>query len=184
MNQLDLIDKFRSILPMVKKWIEDTLEKHNADATPVISLPFSRLKTIFPTDLLNKAKAVVVKGMVPFPPLSRMGLPELSSMENMSMAGITYKDTFFVSHLYQTESLHFHEIVHVVQWERLGIENFLLAYGYGLIRFGYQDSPLEKMAYSLQTEFDTGDLSGDIVTLIQQETDAIWDIVSKSISTV
>ncbi|ABW67430.1 hypothetical protein [Desulfosudis oleivorans] len=184
MNQFDLIERFRSILPIVEKWIEDTLEKHNADARPVISLPFSRLKAIFPPDLLNKAKSVVVKGMVPFPPLSRMGLPELSSMENMPMVGVTYKDTFFVNHLYQSESLHFHEMVHVVQWERLGIENFLLAYGYGLIQFGYQGSSLEKMAYSLQAKFDNGELPGDIVSIIQQETDAIWDKVYKFIATV
>lgn len=184
MNQFDLIDRFRSILPMVKKWIEDTLEKHNANAIPVISLPFSRLKDIFPTNLLKKAKAVVVKGMVPFPPLSSMGLTELSSMENMSMAGVTYEDTFFVNHLYKTESMHFHEIVHVVQWARLGIDNFLLAYGYGLIQFGYRDSPLEKMAYSLQAKFDNGEVSGDIISIIQQETDAIWDKVYKFISAV
>ena len=182
MNQLDLIQKFRSILPMVRKWIENTLEKHNANATPVISLSFSRLKTVLPLDLLNRAKVVVVNGVVPFPPLSRMGLPELSRMENMPMAGVTYKDTFFVSNLHQTESLHFHEIVHVVQWERLGIEKFLLAYGYGLMRFGYQDSPLEKMAYSLQARFDNGMLSGDIVQFIQHETDAVWNRVSESIS--
>jgi len=182
MNQLDLIHRFHSILPLVKEWIESTLEKHNANASPVINLSFSRLKIVLPLDLLNRAKVVVVNGVVPFPPLSRMGLPELSSMENMSKAGVTYKDTFFISHLHQTESLHFHEIVHVVQWERLGIENFLLAYGYGLIRFGYQDSPLEKMAYSLQARFENNTLSGDIVQFIQHETDAIWNMVSESIS--
>lgn len=184
MNQLDLIHKFHSILPMIRKWIEYTLEEHNANATPVINLPFSRLKTVLPLDLLDRAKVVVVNGAVPFPPISRMGLPEFSQMENMPMAGVTYKDTFFVSHHHQTESLHFHELVHVVQWEKLGVDNFLLAYGYGLMQFGYKDSPLENMAYSLQTRFDTGTLSGDIVKFIQHETDAVWNIVPKSISMV
>ena len=139
---------------------------------------------VLPSDLLARAKVVVVNGKVPFPPLSSMGLPEFSQMENMQMAGITYKDTFFVSHLYQTESLHFHELVHVVQWERLGVDNFLLAYGAGLMQFGYRDSPLEKMAYSLQDRFDYGTLSGDTVEIIQQQTDAIWNMVSTFISKV
>lgn len=183
MNQLDLIHKFHSILPMVRKWIENTLEEYNANATPVISLSFSRLKTVLPVDLLERAKVVVVNGAVPFPPIGRMGLPEFSQIKNMPMVGITYKDTFFVSHLHLTESLHFHELVHVVQWERLGVDNFLLTYGAGLMQFGYQDCPLEKMAYSLQSRFDNGTLSGNIIEFIQHETDAVWNSVSNSIST-
>ena len=110
-------------------------------------------------------------GKVPFPPLSRMGLPELEQMENMSMDGITYVDTFFINHLRQTESLHFHELVHVVQWERLGVDNFLLAYGVGLMQSGdlyqtfedvYLNSPLEQMAYSLQAGFESVGINNQI----------------------
>ncbi len=183
MNQFDLIQKFNSILPMVREWIENTLEKHKVNAVRVIDLSFLRLKKVFPPDLLDRTKVVVVNGTVPFPPLSRMGLPEFSQIENMPMAGVTYKDTFFINHLHKTESLHFHELVHVIQWERLGVNNFLLAYGYGLMQSGYQDSPLEKMAYTLQGKFDDGALSGDIVRNIQQETDAIWNMVTNFIST-
>jgi hypothetical protein len=178
MNQLDLIRKFHSILPMVREWIESTLQKHSANTTPVSNLSFSRIESVLPVELLDKAKVVVVKGALPFPPLSRMGLPELSQMEDMEMAGITYKDTFFVRHPYQTESLHFHELVHVVQWEELGADNFLLAYGAGFIQFGYHDSPLEKMAYSFQDMFVSGTLPADTVELIRQQTNAIWNTVS------
>jgi hypothetical protein len=182
MNQMDLIRKLHSILPMVRKWIENLLKEHSANATPVISLSFPRLNAMLPLELLARAKAVVVNTAVPFPPLSRMGLTEFSQMENMQLAGITYKDTFFISHSHQTESLHFHELVHVVQWDRLGVDNFLLAYAVGLMQYGYQDSPLEKMAYSLQARFDSGILSGDTVRLIQKQTDDIWDMVSTLIS--
>jgi hypothetical protein len=184
MNQLDLIRKFHQTLPIVREWIENTLEGHRDNAIPVVNLSYSRLNGVFPPELLAKAKVVVVNGTVPFPPLSRFGLPEFFEMENMQMAGITYKNTFFVNHLHQTESLHFHELVHVVQWERLGVDNFLLAYGAGLMQFGYQNSPLEKMAYSLQASFDSSRLSGDILKTIQQQTDAIWNMVSTLISTI
>ena len=123
-------------------------------------------------------------GKVPFPPLGRMGLPEFEQMENMYMAGITFKDTFFVNQLHQTESLHFHELIHVVQWERLGVDNFLLAYGVGLMQFGYQNSPLEQMAYSLQEDFDRGSLISGIIELIRQRTDAIWTGVASLVSKV
>jgi len=177
-NSLDLIRKFRAALPGVQVWIDTLLEENKKQAVPVINLAFSRLQKVFSADLLNNAKAVVVTGKVPFPPLSRMGLPEFAQMETMSMAGITYKDTFFVSYLHQTESLHFHEMVHVVQWERLGVDDFLLAYGVGLMQFGYRDSPLEQMAYSLQEGFERRNLPPGVVDLIRQKTDAIWASVA------
>ena len=184
MNQLDLIRKFESTLPAVREWIEKTLEENRPNAVSVTSLSFPRLSMVLPLDLLARAQVVVVTGKVPFPPLSRMGLPEFAQMENMPAAGITYKDTFFLNHLDQTESLHFHELVHVIQWERLGVDNFLLAYGVGLMQFGYHDSPLEKIAYSLQTEFDQEILPANTVGIIQEGTDAIWNGVSSLFSKV
>ena len=184
MNPPDLMRKFHSTLPVVREWIEKTLEENRDHAVPVINLAFPRLSKVFPLDLLSRAKVVVVTGNVPFPPLSRMGLPEFAQMENMPMAGITYKDTFFVSHLHQTESLHFHELVHIVQWERLGVDDFLFAYGMGLMQIGYEDSPLERMAYSLQAKFDREVLPVNIIELIQQRTDAIWNSVASLFSKV
>jgi len=68
--------------------------------------------------------------------------------------------------------------VHVAQRERLGVDRFLLACGAVLMQFGYKDSPLEKMAYSLQLDFDKGVLSANAIEIIQQQTDAVWDQVS------
>lgn len=102
-----------------------------------------------------------------------MGLPELAPSEAMPIAGITYRDTFFVKEGRQDESLYFHEIVHVVQWDRLGVDGFLLTYGMGLMQWGYRDSPLEKMAYRLQADFDMGRLPAEIMKSIRKETDRI-----------
>ena len=179
---LDLMRKFHSKLPFVREWIERTLKENQDYAVPVVKLDFPRVSKVFPLDLLSRAKAVVVTGKVPFPPLRRMGLSEFAQMENMSIEGITYKDTFFVRHINQTESLYFHEMVHIVQWERLGVNDFLLAYGAGIFQFGYEDCPLEKMAYSLQAKFDNGNLPSNIVELIQQRTDAIWNGVASLFS--
>lgn len=182
MDSFDLIGKLHSTLPMVRKWIADLLEGHKDQATPIINLGFPRLPQVFPSELLGKAKVIVVTGKLPFPPLSRMDLPELSQMEDMPMDGITYKDTFFINQANRSESLHFHELIHVVQWDRLGVDNFLLAYGVGLIQFGYQNSPLEQMAYSLQEAFDRGNPATGIVDIIRQRTDAIWRSVAPLIN--
>jgi len=55
------------------------------------------------------------------------------------------------------EELYFHELIHVVQWRLLGAEFFLAMYAAGLEKFGYRDSPLEKMAYDAQDMFARGE---------------------------
>ncbi|GEM_PF-3135545 len=69
----------------------------------------------------------------------------------------------------------FHELVHVVQWSRLGVERFLLAYGFGLIRFGYYHGPLEEMAYALERDFERGAVPQELVGVIEGRTDAVWN---------
>jgi len=76
MDSFDLIRKFQSTLPLVRKWIDDVLDGHKDQATPIVNLGFPRLQQVFPSELLEKARVIVVSGKVPFPPLSRMGLPE------------------------------------------------------------------------------------------------------------
>lgn len=169
----DIIRRFRKALPGIRKWIDRVLLDHAPRTRTVGSLAFKRLSACYPQHLLDRAKVVTVP-RVPFPPVSSLGLPEFASLEQAPFAGITFLDTFFVQHGQGSESLHFHEMVHVVQWERLGANNFLLAYGLGLAQFGYERSPLERMAYSLQTRFDGGDVPTNLVQVIEQGTDAIW----------
>ncbi len=178
MNSPDLVHEYQSTLSAVRKWIEETLNEYQDQAVPVRDLSFHRLGKVFPPDLLNRAKAVVVAEAVPLPPLSRMGFPEFARVERMPAAGVAYKDTFFVNRRCRTEGLYFHELVHVLQWDRLGVDNFLVAYGTGLIQFGYRNSPLERMAYSLQDKFNRKALPDDVVKVVQRETDAIWDRVT------
>lgn len=179
----DRIGKFQETLPLVREWVEATLKAHHDQAVPVNRRDYPRLRQVFPGALLKQVRAVVVADHPPFPPLSRMGLPEFAAFEGMSISGVTYKDTFFVRNGYQTESLYFHEIVHVVQWDRLGVDHFLLAYGVGLMQSGYRNSPLEEMAYALQDGFDRGDLPGNLIAQIQHQTDAIWSAVMTQLDT-
>ena len=118
------------------------------------SFGFSRPPYYYPQNILTTAKVVVLP-KVPMPPLSAMGLDRFSDFEQMEAGGITYLDTYFVrADLAHSESLHFHELVHVIQWRLLGPEKFLALYADGLERFGYEHSPLEEMAYEFQDRFD------------------------------
>lgn len=175
--QGDIIRRYHAALPSVRQWIDQILKKHASEARTVSSLGFKHLSACFPQDVLRHAKVVTLPH-VPFPPVDRFGLPELASMQRMSFAGITFKDTFFIQQGQASESLHFHELVHIVQWASLGVDNFLLAYGIGLLQFGYEQSPLEHMAYELQSRFDNGNLPQGLVGVIEARTDDIWSQVS------
>ena len=146
--------EFRTAYPLIADWIQLTLAEHANAARTVASVGFNRLAAYYDASLLASSKAVVVP-RVPMPPLSATGLDPFADFERMDAAGITYLDTYFVraDHA-RDESLHFHELVHVVQWRLLGPERFLALYASGLERFGYQNSPLEVMAYSLQDRFE------------------------------
>jgi hypothetical protein len=174
----DIAEKLHAALPGIKFWIEQTLEAHSTVTTTVSESPFIRLKDHYPDVFLARARVVVVP-RVPFPPVSQLGLPEFRAMEMMSLAGVTYKDTFFVCDGQQTDSLYFHELVHVVQWDRLGVDNFLVAYAVGLMQHGYEQSPLEQMAYRLQTAFEQQRVPKNLLNFIDAETDAVWSAARK-----
>ena len=146
--------EFRAAYPLIAGWIQNTLAQHATAAKPVASLGFRHLPQYYDAELLASSRAVVV-ARVPMPPLSTMGLSRFSDFEQMDAGGITYLNTYFVRADHAAdESLHFHELVHVIQWRLLGPEKFLVAYADGLERFGYRNSPLEEMAYNLQRRFE------------------------------
>lgn len=87
-------------------------------------------------------------------------------MSRMALAGITYGDLIFVHQSFPTERTHFHELVHFLQWRALGVDRFLLTYGAGVIERGYAHSPLEAIAYDLQSQFDRGVALPDLESLV------------------
>lgn len=82
------------------------------------------------------------------------------------MAGITYGDTILISDGRipgeMPVSLVFHELVHVIQYAVLGIEEFARQYvvGWAENGFDYLKIPLEVHAYELQARFECDALSG------------------------
>jgi hypothetical protein len=173
--QADVIRRLHIALPHIREWIDRYLAAHSNDAKQVSTLGFKRLAICFPASLLERAKVVSVD-RTPFPPVEKFGLPELASPQHMPAAGITFKDTFFIQRGGESlEGLHFHELVHVVQWARLGVDDFLLAYGLGLYQCGYEQSPLEEMAFSLQRRFEADRLPNDLVSIVEAATDGVWN---------
>ena len=163
--------RWTASLPRIRAWMNSAMAGHETQS--VLSLKLPLVGTMFTEALLARTQVAFLDGPLPTPPFRALGLPEFEDWESQQSLGITYGSTYFLRRETETESLHVHELVHVVQWETLGFEGFLLAYGAGLLRCGYRDSPLEKMAFDLQAEFDDGILAVDLIDHIAGETKRI-----------
>src|ERR1039457_974893 len=107
-------DRYLPYLPIILDWIQQTLDAHAHERRGVSSFRVSRLPHCFSGGLLSTA-SVVAAGRPPVPPLSALGLLEFADFESQPARGITYRDTYFLWRADATdESLHFHELVHVV----------------------------------------------------------------------
>jgi hypothetical protein len=146
-------EEFHTAYPKVQAWIQKTLAVHEKDTQPIASMRFARLPLYFDQTSLETAKFIPID-RVPMPPLSAMGLGRFAAFEQGDFNGVTYLDRYFIKRTVVTEeALHFHELIHVIQWRLLGPEGFLAAYANGLDKFGYENSPLEKMAYDAEALF-------------------------------
>lgn len=116
------------------------------------------MQPFFLPSTLESARVLVLTGeRVGNPPFYRavvqMGF-DAANLPNFSlMAAITFVDTV-VSHEPFTERLLFHELVHVVQYEKLGLAEFASKYVRGFLSGGsYDGIPLEMNAYELDSRF-------------------------------
>ncbi|MFY9786326.1 MAG: hypothetical protein WAK08_11435 [Pseudolabrys sp.] len=151
-------EEFQKFYPVLLGWIDITLRAHAANTQTVISRGFPRLPLYFSADTLASAKVVLVDKL-PIPPLSSWGLTRFADFERGNFDGITYLNTFFIKRdELRNEAIHFHELIHIVQWRILGPEQFLRLYADGLERLGYRDSPLEVMAYDAEVAFIANDI--------------------------
>jgi hypothetical protein len=113
------------------------------------------LTPFFPADLLTRTLVSVVVQPVEnpsfYPTLRQMGFNNLPDFSKM--AAITFVDVV-VSHVQIASALLFHEMVHVVQYNKLGLSEFSRHYVEGFLRSGsYERIPLEINAYQLEERF-------------------------------
>ena len=150
----------------VAEYIRAQREKYYSRA---VALTFSELWTRFFSALdLERVRAVqaggpAALGRVRNPPfyaelenLGFTGLPNFSTMP-----AITFDDVV-VFHDPLTPQLIFHELVHVVQYRLLGVDEFARLYVRGYLHGGYEGTPLEICAYELDGRFLMGSVGFNV----------------------
>jgi len=146
------------IIEQVAAYIERQRHTYRRRAVPLDQNQKEVMRPFFPTSVLESTRVVFLVGeRVGNPPfygeLMRMGFAAGSLPDFAVMAAITFVDTV-VSYEPFTYRLLFHELVHVVQYEKLGLAEFAAKYVLGFLNGGsYEAIPLERNAYELDGRF-------------------------------
>ena len=160
---------FQILLSDIKNWIEQTLEFYKTQMQPVAAAQLDRLNQYYPEDVLQRIQRVLVD-RCPVPPLAVTGVPQFAEIEKWDIKGIPWINTIFIRRdLAGWDAVHFHELLHVIQWENLGSERYLTAWAVGTLSRGYRDNPLEEMAFRHQLRFETDKTPFDVIGQVKAE---------------
>ncbi|MBN7818707.1 hypothetical protein J0A65_02460 [Bowmanella sp. Y57] len=149
------------MIEKIEQWIHQTNRAHSAKRQSCI-LFREQFKGFYSPSFLQNAYFVVTDNIPKpdFPELRDAGLDDFLDME---VDGMTYGNTYYVKQEYEEDLvLHFHELVHVLQWQQLTVPRFIARYMQEVQAFGYRKAPLEDMAFSLEDRFKAGESSFDI----------------------
>lgn len=156
------------MLAQIEQWIDKTNSEyvHQRICCDTFASEFDGF---YPHGFLKTAFYVVVEH-IPKPDFTGLREIGLSDFIDMDVAGITYKDTYYIlPHVARNLRVHFHELAHVVQWRELGAHAFIMRYINEIQTCGYNDAPLEKMAYKFDAHFTSNGNKFNIPDYITQQ---------------
>jgi hypothetical protein len=151
-------EQVEGITEQVAAYIDRQRQTYIRRTAPLDPNQMAAMRLFFPASVVDSTGLVILTGeRVSNPPfygeLMRMGFAGGSLPDFAHMAAITFVDTV-VSHGPVTNRVLFHELVHVVQYEKLGLPQFAAKYFIGFLSGGaYEAIPLERNAYELDARF-------------------------------
>jgi hypothetical protein len=140
---------------LVAGYIESNRRKYMRLAVPLPTGKQTLLSPFFPADVLSDTRSVAARPRLLNPSfysqLRALGIKRLPEIANV--AAITFIDVI-VHQAPLTNDLLFHELVHIIQYRKLGLEEFARLYVKGFLVGGsYAAIPLERQAYALEARF-------------------------------
>ena len=153
-------------------WIRRQRERYRPDARPLGEEEDALLAPHFAGATRGSVRIARVAG-IENPPFYR----EIGKvlLDFTGMSGITFVDTVVVHAGRMPDpppaAFLFHELVHVVQYEVLGVAEFTRRYvaGWAEGGFSYHAIPLERQAFRLQAGFESGRLDRSVDELVAEE---------------
>ncbi len=150
-------DQIVQVSALVAQYIAAQREKYATRAVPLSAQQKSVLGGFFSPHLLDSTGLLVLQGERVanpdfYPMLEGIGFENLPNQSGMR--AVTFSDVV-VSHEQFSEGLLFHELVHVEQYQQLGIPRFSELYVKGFLNSGdYYGIPIEINAYFLGERFE------------------------------
>lgn len=136
----------------IEQWITETNLANQAQRHSCRQLS-THFAGFFSDQLFEQAGFVIVNDL-PSPPqalVMQLGLGELLSP---TAVGITLNDTYYLKPKVAAKlRVHFHELIHILQWQALGSAPFIQRYMSEVIKYGYRQAPLEEKAYGFEDRF-------------------------------
>jgi hypothetical protein len=147
-------------------WIESQRAQHRVHADPLPDTTLAALSGFFEKGTLDRTRIRHVPS-IENPPFYKEfeEAGEAFPLDFTVWAAITFGDVILVNGEQvpgpPSHSVVFHEMVHVVQYDELGIHQFARRYVTPFVqsRFNYMSIPLESVAFDLQGRFE--ERSGD-----------------------
>lgn len=155
------------MIDMISEWVRLTNQQFQDRRQPCADFkePFSGY---FPEAFLAQSYYVVVPQM-PVPAYQFLEQHGLTDLFDRNLAGLTLDNTYYLLPSVKNNlRIHFHELVHVAQWQKLGIEGFVTRYLQEIQRHGYESMPLERMAYELDARYAAGGPTVDVFNSVQE----------------
>jgi hypothetical protein len=148
-------------------WVRAQRDIYRPRGRPLGLLELAALQPFFDMNLLAELRLAAVPRIENpdfYSELAVVGIPP--PLDLTKMQGITYSDTILISQvqpvpLGEWSSLLFHESVHAVQYQVLGVDPFLKEYirGFAQAGFDYYANPLEHDAYDLAARFEASPMA-------------------------
>ncbi|MCG8524148.1 MAG: hypothetical protein MI744_18240 [Pseudomonadales bacterium] len=144
------------MLDLVESWIDQTNHSYRKERRSC-SIFEQVFKGFYSPIFLSSSYFVIVDSL-PTPDFQQLRDAGLGDFLDGDFDGITYKDTYYLlPHAASRINIHFHELVHVIQWRALTATGFVQRYISEMQAYGYgRQAPLEAMAYGLEDSFEDG----------------------------
>jgi hypothetical protein len=143
------------------RWVESQITENRSTARDLTLAEKEEFALFFESNILDTARikmVPVIDNPDFYSTLQEMNIPKLLDLR--MVLGITFKDTIILSQRLlgpdsAPKELLFHELVHVVQYEVLGLRRFVEHYVQGWVKGGldYYAIPLEIDAYDLEERY-------------------------------
>lgn len=157
---MDQEKQIRLLVDRGLEWLREQRQIHRPDARPLEEAQRELFAKFFPAETLEEARFKTVP-LIQNPPFYKeLGIPAETILDWSSGRAVTFHDTVLLSKKNEPPpadipALLFHELVHVVQYQVLGINGFANRYVRGWVAadMSYEAIPLERHAEELSRRF-------------------------------